>query len=154
MQNVSVIYVDGPAQLPTGRSLDTALLLDGLQRSEDPKGLLAAVARCVDSGGHVLIQVPQGVDIWGDTDRAVGHTQRFERRDLEDIIRSSGLEIIEMRDFNRIGRYAWKAHHATGSEPITATEARLFDLVIPVAKRLDPLLSTPGLSLVAVARVP
>ncbi len=154
MQNVSVVHVDDPAQLPIGQHIDTALLLDGLQRSEDPKGLLAAVAGCLDSGGHVLIQVPQGVDLYGETDRGVGHIQRFERTELEDIIRSAGLEIVEVRDFNRVGRYAWKAHHVTGSEPITATEARLFDLFVPVAKRLEPVLSTPGLSLLAVARVP
>jgi glycosyltransferase involved in cell wall biosynthesis len=154
MQNVSVVHVDDPAQLAAERHMDTALLLDGLQRSEDPKGLLAAVAGCLDSGGHVLIQVPQGVDLYGETDRGVGHIQRFERTELEDVIRATGLEIVEIRDFNRLGHYAWKAHHAFGSETITAMEARLFDLFVPVAKRLDPILSAHGLSLLAVVRVP
>ena len=102
----------------------------------------------------MLIQVPQGVDLYGETDRGVGHVQRFERAELEDIIRSAGLEIVEIRDFNRLGRYAWKAHHLSRSEPITTTEARLFDLLVPIASRLDHFLSTPGLSLLAVARVP
>jgi hypothetical protein len=115
---------------------------------------LAAVAGCLDSGGHVLIQVPQGVDLYGETDRGVGHIQRFERTELEDVIRATGLEIVEIRDFNRLGHYAWKAHHAFGSETITAMEARLFDLFVPAAKRLDPILSAHGLSLLAVVRVP
>jgi glycosyltransferase involved in cell wall biosynthesis len=132
----------------------TAILFDGLQRVPEPKELLGEVASMVESGGHVLIQVPADTALFGPTDEAAGHVRRFDRDQLEDVIRSAGLECVWLKPFNRFGRLGWRLHHATGRTAISAAQATGFDLLIPLAKAWERAVPGPGLSWVAVARVP
>jgi len=150
MENVEIL----PAVEP-GRSLDvdTAVVFDGLQRVVEPKEFLAEVASQVRSGGHVLIQVPAGSDLYGNTDTAVGHIRRFDKEQLVEMIRAAGLELVKLEEFNRFGTLAWRLHHALGRRSISILQARSFDLLVPVVKLLEPLLPVRGLSLLAVARV-
>jgi len=154
LENLEVVH-GGPADLP-GRiaSVDTVVLFDGLQRATEPKQFLADVATAVRSGGHILIQAPADKKLYGPTDEAIGHLRRFDRADLVEVIAAAGLELVQMRDFNKLGALGWRLHHATGRERITPTQARVFDMLTPVARSLDPVLGGSGLSLMAVARVP
>jgi len=144
-------------QLHAGTLADgwsTAILFDGLQRVPEPKELLAEVANLVASGGHVLIQVPADSALYGPTDEAAGHVRRFDRGQLDDLIRSAGLECVWLKPFNRLGRVGWRLHHATGRTAISAAQAKGFDLLVPLAKVWERAAPGPGLSWVAVARVP
>jgi glycosyltransferase involved in cell wall biosynthesis len=154
LENLDVLLADferAPLDLD---GFDTALLFDGLQRSTEPKQLLAAVAGRLASGGNVLIQVPAQSALFGPTDRAAGHVRRFDREDLEDVVRSAGLELVSLEGFNRLGAFGWRIHDAMGAGRISVAEARTFDLLVPLAKRLDWLATGPGLSWLAVVRVP
>jgi glycosyltransferase involved in cell wall biosynthesis len=134
--------------------VNTALVFDGLQRSGEPKELLSEVAGHVESGGHVLIQVPAGPELFGPTDISAGHVRRFDMAGIEEVVRASGLELVATAEVNKVGTLGWKIHHALGAGRIGASEARLFDLMVPLAKLLDPILRGQGLSLLVVARVP
>jgi glycosyltransferase involved in cell wall biosynthesis len=154
LENVEVVLADFEAGPQSVEGLDTALLFDGLQRSADPKLLLAAVASTLVGGGKVLIQVPADKRLFGPTDEAAGHVRRFDRNELEDLVRSAGLELVSLQPFNRLGAIGWRFHHAAGAGRISRSEARLFDLLVPVAKAVDGLSPGQGLSWLAVARVP
>jgi glycosyltransferase involved in cell wall biosynthesis len=154
MANVEVMAVDFEEGRCELQGLDTAIVFDGLQRSVEPKQLLAAVTSCLDSGGKVLIQVPADPRLFGPTDEAAGHLRRFERDDIEDLIRAVGLELIWVEPFNRLGTLGWWLHDAFGGGRISASQARAFDLMVPVARRIDRTGFGHGLSWLAVARVP
>lgn len=154
LENVKVELTADSGTVPTATGYDSALLLDGLQRSEEPKVLLADVARHLRPGGKVLIQVPADQRLFGATDEAAGHVRRFNKAELEDTVRSAGLELVELREFNRLGRIAWKLHHAMGRESITRSSAKAFDFGIPIARVFEAMSGGNGLSYLAVARVP
>lgn len=154
LENLEVSLLDLGKQGCDYQGLDTALLFDGLQRIDEPKDLLARVGSCLDSGGHVLIQVPAGKDLFGATDRSVGHVRRFDRDEIEEVVRAAGLELVSIQGFNRLGRLGWKLHHVFGGGRISVAEARGFDLLVPLAKKLDAFGLDHGLSWLAVARVP
>ncbi|HVR80205.1 MAG TPA: glycosyltransferase [Acidimicrobiia bacterium] len=151
LENLEVVH--GSVEVTSG-AFDTAVLFDDLQRVEEPKAFLADVAGVIEAGGHILIQVPADPSLFGPTDEMAGHRRRFTREDLEETIRAAGLHTVWIEEFNKLGRLGWKAHHALGRGGIAATEARTFDLLVPLAKRLEPMLPSRGLSLLAVARVP
>lgn len=152
MENIEIMTAD---ELDTSdEKVSSALVFDGLQRAGDPKEFLAAIARHVESGGHVLVQVPAGPELFGLTDRAAGHVRRFDRQGIEDVVRAAGLGVVEVGEVNKLGTFGWRLHHAMGAGRISASEARFFDILVPVAAKLDPLLPGPGLSLLVVARVP
>ncbi len=150
MENVEIrLAEDGD-----GAEVDTAIVFDGLQRVGEPKELLTQVASSVRSGGHILIQVPAGPELFGTTDEAAGHVRRFDSQELREVIQGAGLEPVQVNGFNKLGAIGWRLHHAFGAGRITASEARAFDLMVPIARRLEPLLPGDSLSLLAVARVP
>ena len=155
MANLEVGVVDFATESEfDGGSLDSAIVFDGLQREVEPKLFLANVASTLDSGGHVLIQVPAHADLYGVTDEAAGHRRRFGHDELEDVIRAAGLEVIKIEEFNRVGAYAWRLNHGRTSGRITPFASRLFNLLVPLLRRLDGVLPGRGLTWLAVARVP
>jgi glycosyltransferase involved in cell wall biosynthesis len=157
LENVSFRTIDpqDPAAMVAlvSERLDTALCLDGLHRTPDPKGFLAGVAEPLVDGGKVLIQVPADPGLFGPTDRAIGHLRRFTRQELESTIVAAGLGVVLIEDFNRLGRIGWRMHHMLGRDRVSTWEARLFGLMVPLARRIDNA-GGRGLSLLAVARKP
>ncbi len=155
LENVDVEWLDPTEHLtPDDRAFDTVIVFDGLQRAAEPKEYLSDVAAKVAPGGHILIQVPAGKSLFGPTDEAAGHIQRFDREDLEGVVRACGLELLAISDFNRPGRIAWRIHHGLGRPTISSAAARSFDLMVPVFRKIDAILPGKGLSLLAVAKVP
>lgn len=158
LENVSVDLVDLYAADPLPPELedrfDSAVLFDVLQRAAEPKETLARAASLVRSGGTILIHVPADPSLFGATDTAAGHLRRYDADGLTEVVRAAGLELEWVRPFNVLGRLAWRAQHAVGLAAITTVEARLFDLAVPLARRIDAIGPRSGLSLLAVARVP
>lgn len=136
-------YSDPPAPL---FEVDTALVFDGLQRSPEPKVFLTNVAAPVESAGHALIQVSAHAGFYGPSDEAAGHARRFDRAELEDLVRACGLELVAIEEFNRFGALGWRGNHALGSGRITPGAAKAFDLLVSLAKRVEAVLPGRGLS--------
>ncbi|HUG08911.1 MAG TPA: glycosyltransferase [Acidimicrobiia bacterium] len=151
LENVQVFDYQS---LPSDLKLSTAVLFHGLQRVEEPKDLLAEVASHVTSGGHVLIQVPAGTDLYGPTDEAAGHRRRFDLESIEEVVRASGLQVVQLQGVNKLGALGWRLHHVTRTGTIGSSTASVFDWFVPIARILEPALPGPGLSLLVVARVP
>jgi glycosyltransferase involved in cell wall biosynthesis len=154
LENIEVRRADFESAEPGITGIDSVLLFDGLQRTDEPKELLARIAQAVVPGGRILIQVPAGKALFGPIDVSAGHLRRFDRDDLEDLIRAAGLELISLEEFNRLGALGWRVHQAVGAERISSAEARGFDLLVPIARRFDAARLGRGLSWIAVARVP
>jgi SAM-dependent methyltransferase len=152
LENIEVLRADFESAEPGITGIDSVLLFDGLQRAYEPKELLARIAQTVVPGGRILIQVPAGKALFGPTDVSAGHLRRFEREDVEDLVRSAGLELLSLEPFNKLGALGWRLHHALGAGRISSTEAMSFDLLVPAARRLDALALGSGLSWLAVAR--
>jgi glycosyltransferase involved in cell wall biosynthesis len=154
LENVQVGLHDFETSSFGAEGFDTVILFDGLQRSADPKSLLASVAADVESGGKILMQVPADPSLFGDTDRAAGHVRRFVESDVVDIVRAAGLELLMLEPFNRLGVIGWRLQNALGGGSISPATAKTFDLLVPLAKRLDSAGIGPGLSWLAVGRRP
>lgn len=154
LENTEIDLVDFDTEDQPMPGIDTVLMFDGLQRAVEPKELLARVARAVEPGTKLLLQLPAGTDLMGPTDVAAGHLRRFDLGDVEDLVRAVGLELLSVVPFNRLGAVGWRIHHAMGAGRISRAEAVTFDLLVPLARTVDALSSRPGLSWLVVARVP
>ena len=154
LENIEINQVDFDNEETPMPGIDTVLVFDGLQRALEPKELLARVARVVDPGTKLLLQLPAGTDLMGPTDIAAGHLRRFDLGDVEDLIHAVGLELLLIEPFNRLGAWGWRFHHALGAGRISRAEAVTFDLLVPLARKVDAFSSRPGLSWLVVARIP
>src|SRR5690606_1282869 len=103
LENIEAVQADFDTAALGSNGFDTAVLFDGLQRSPEPKQLLANIAASINSGGKILIQVPADPALFGPTDETAGHLRRFTKVDIEEVIRAAGLGVVMIEPFNRVG---------------------------------------------------
>jgi SAM-dependent methyltransferase len=77
--------------------VDVAVSLMVAEHVEDDLAFVRSVARLVRRGGQVIVGVPGRRDHWGCEDEVVGHLRRYEREDLERLLRAAGLAEVEVR---------------------------------------------------------
>lgn len=65
-----------------------------LEHHEDDIGFLNQLKDRMKSGGYLLITVPAHMDKWGPNDEFCGHIRRYERAELVEKFKKSGLEPV------------------------------------------------------------
>ena len=62
---------------------DLILANDVLEHVRADQALLSQLVQALRPGGHLLITVPAGMELWSPHDVSVGHVRRYERTQLE-----------------------------------------------------------------------
>lgn len=75
---------------------DGVIALDVLEHTDDGAAVMEIV-RVLRRGGIAVITVPALPGLWSARDEAAGHRRRYTRRALLDVLRSNGLDILEVR---------------------------------------------------------
>ena len=65
------------------RNPDLILATDVLEHIEGDRAFLSKLVAAVRPGGHLLITVPAGMELWSPHDVSVGHVRRYDRAQLE-----------------------------------------------------------------------
>lgn len=94
----SVEVVDKPEEIGDG-SASYLMAFEVLEHVEDDLGVLSAWARKLRPGGRVLITVPAHMRKFSATDRRVGHVRRYERDELERLLRAAGFVEIRVANY-------------------------------------------------------
>jgi SAM-dependent methyltransferase len=71
--------------------------LDVLEHLEDPQPAMAILRARLRPGGWFIATVPAFDELWTAHDEVNHHYRRYRRRDLEALVRASGLTIVESR---------------------------------------------------------
>jgi glycosyltransferase involved in cell wall biosynthesis len=151
---VARIDLESPEDfLPWRGAFDTVVCLNVLEHVRDPRIALTNITSALRPGGRLLLYVPQGQGLYSTLDEVLGHRCRYDRASLEGELEAAGLELEHIGDFNRVSVPGWwwngkilKRRH------FGRWQLKLFDLAVPLLRRVDPLLPWRGLGLVAVAR--
>ena len=85
--------------LSADERFDLVCAFEVLEHIEDDTAALIAWRERVDKGGHVLLSVPAHQRRFGASDAAVGHYRRYDRADLDQLLRSAGLEAVWVRGY-------------------------------------------------------
>jgi SAM-dependent methyltransferase len=157
LENVKVTHgdLDDPATFSKlDREFDSVLCVNVLEHIDKPEVAVDGFAKVLRSGGHALILVPAHDWLFSAADEALRHTKRYERDDLVSLIESSDLELVEVRQFNRLGVLGWMVNKTLKRTEIGKFQARIFAWMLPVARLVERIKVLPGLSWIAIARVP
>jgi 2-polyprenyl-3-methyl-5-hydroxy-6-metoxy-1,4-benzoquinol methylase len=76
--------------------VDVGISMMVAEHVADDLGFVRDVASRVRPGGQVIIGVPGRRDRWGYEDEVVGHLRRYERADLERLLRTANLEDVKV----------------------------------------------------------
>lgn len=133
---------------------DSVVSVNVLEHLDHPDRALEGFQRVLRPGGHALILVPAHPWLFSAADEAIEHRCRYTEGMLRSQLEAAGLEVVSIRQFNRMGVWGWWLNKQAAKTSISPWQARVFALLLPVAKLVERVQRLPGLSLIAVARKP
>lgn len=127
------ITTRGTVQELMPHRFDTVMCLNVLEHIEQDQTALRHMAELLMPGGHLLLFVPAGQYMYGSLDRALGHYCRYEKRILEDKVRSAGFRIVRSGYLNLAGIPGWWLNSRILRRTILSTgQLRLFNALAPL----------------------
>jgi glycosyltransferase involved in cell wall biosynthesis len=132
--------------------MDSVVCMNVLEHLETPDLAVEGFAGLLREGGHVLILVPAHDWLFSHADEALGHYRRYSRAGLVDLLEGAGLEVVSVREFNRLGILGWMVNKTLKRTNIGRLQAKIFGLLLPLARLMDRISILPGLSWIAIAR--
>ncbi len=157
LENLSAVQGDleDPSLYETlPNDFDSVLSVNVLEHLDHPDVAVSEFFKSTRSGGNLLVLVPGHDWLFSDADTALGHRQRFTEKSLRSLLEGAGYEVVELRQFNRLGVLGWYTNKVLKRTDIGPWQARVFGLLLPVAKLIEALAFLPGLSLIAVGKRP
>ena len=134
---------------------DTVICLNVLEHVPDPVGALQRMAGALEPGGRLVLYVPVGPKLYSSLDEALGHRCRYSAESLKSEIEKVGLRVENTQPFNRVSVPAWWFNgKVLDRRSFSRIQLKIFDLMVPILRRLDRFLPWPSLGLIVVARKP
>lgn len=81
---------------PDHAGYDCVLACEVLEHVADDAFFIRKMARLLKPGGRMAVSVPAGMRFWSADDEIVGHFRRYERRDILNLMRETGLVNIRL----------------------------------------------------------
>ena len=133
-------------------SVDSIVCLNVLEHVEDDLQGLRNMYGALKPGGHAIVLVPHGQEIFGTLDVALGHYRRYSHQELREKMEQAGFRVDRILDFNRISRPAW---YVTGRilkrNTLSRFQLGIFDRLVWLWRRIDSSLPWPPTSIIGIA---
>ena len=129
------------ADLPEEPRFDAVAYVDVLEHTEDDQTELRHAAARLRPGGHLVVLGPAWPWLYSPFDAAIGHQRRYTRASLA-ALKPPGASEVHSRYIDSAGLLASAGNRflLRRSEPSDA-QVRFWDTtLIPISRRLDPLL--------------
>lgn len=135
--------------------VDTIVCLNVLEHVEDEQTALRNMYSALQEGGRAIVLVPQGPEIFGTMDTALGHCRRYTNDHLRQALQGAGFCVQQVLPFNRVSRPGWYVNgRVLQRKTVNYAQLRLFDQFVSLWRRVDHRLPWPATSLIAVAVKP
>ncbi|RMH17787.1 MAG: glycosyltransferase [Acidobacteria bacterium] len=146
---------DASTFAPWREGFDTVVCLNVLEHVKDPLAALRNVWGALAPGGRLVLYVPQGQGLFSTLDEVLEHRCRYSRSMLEEELAAVGFEVERVEHFNRASVLGWWWNgKVLKRRRFSRLQLKIFDLLVPLLRRLDRFLPWRGLGLIAVARKP
>jgi glycosyltransferase involved in cell wall biosynthesis len=133
--------------------VDTVVCLNVVEHVADADAAVRNMFSVLEPGGRAVVLVPQGQEIFGALDVALGHYLRYSQTQLRELLERAGFRVEQIIEFNRVSRPGW---YLTGKVLKRSTLARFplrcFNSLVWLWRRIDKKLPWPAVSIIAIAR--
>lgn len=135
-------------------SVDSVAYINVLEHIEDDRDELVRAHALLRPGGTLLVFVPALPWLGSHFDESVGHHRRYRRRQLAELVRSAGFDVVDVRWFDMLGVLTWLVAFRLLRMDMNKGPVIAYDrLAVPVARAIDRLTGPPlGKSLLLVGR--
>jgi glycosyltransferase involved in cell wall biosynthesis len=132
--------------------VDSVLSVNVLEHMEKPESAVRGFHEILEENGTALILVPAHEWLYSRADIALRHRSRYTVGQIRALLETQDFEVEFCHEFNRLGVLGWMFNKVMGRTSIGRFQARMFGILLPLAKLVERLPFLPGLSIVAVAR--
>jgi 2-polyprenyl-3-methyl-5-hydroxy-6-metoxy-1,4-benzoquinol methylase len=130
---------------------DSVVCLNVLEHVEDDLAGLRNIHATLRRGGNAVILVPQDPTIYGTLDAVLGHYRRYTKDELRSKMEEAGFEVAGILDFNRITRPGWIWNgRILKRNSFGRMQLWIFDRLVWLARRIDPMLPWPSISIIGI----
>ena len=144
-------FSDPAATSQFHESVDTVICLNVLEHIEKDVESLANIRSYLRAGGVAIILVPQGPQAFGAMDEVLEHKRRYTAEELRNKMAAAGFRVERMITFNRITWPGWYLNsRILRRRTLSRLQLWLFDLLVPIWRRIDDRLPWPATSLIAI----
>ncbi len=135
-------------------SFDTVFALNVVEHIYDDELAVANCRKLLKPGGSLIILVPAYQWLFNSFDRELEHYRRYTRTGLNEVLRSSGLEIAHSQYFNAAGMAGWFISGKLQRNSILPKDQiKLFNKLVLFFKLFDKLIfNSFGLSAISVGK--
>jgi hypothetical protein len=127
--------------------------LNVLEHVKDDATGLQNIATALIPNGRAIVLVPQDQSIYGTLDEVLGHHRRYSKTELCTKMEQAGFEVERVFEFNRITRPGWYINgRVLKRKHFSRFQLQIFDRLVWLWKRLDPVIPWPAVSIIAVGR--
>ena len=134
---------------------DTVVCLNVLEHVDDDMAGLRNLFSALEPGGRAIVLVPQDQRVFGTLDEVLGHFRRYSEAELRSKMEAAGFQVETMLHFNRITRPGWYWNgRVLRRRRFSRIQLGVFDLLVPLWKRIDRLLPWTAVSVIGIGVKP
>jgi SAM-dependent methyltransferase len=152
--NIKIAICDFSDEADAARfreSADTVVCLNVLEHVTNDFAGLENIRACLRPGGRAILLVPQGPQAFGTMDEVLEHKRRYTAEELHSKMTAAGFRVEQVVPFNRATWPGWYLNsRILRRRTLSRLQLHLFDLLIPVLRRIDDRLPWPPASLIAI----
>jgi SAM-dependent methyltransferase len=135
---------------------DAVTYINVLEHIEDDLAELQFVREALKPGGSVCIFVPALSWLYSDLDREVGHFRRYHKKNLVNLVKDAGFEVVRAKYFDMLGILPWYIVFVLMKQKISGSNVSLYDkYAVPAVRWLESIVTPPvGKNILLVAKKP
>jgi SAM-dependent methyltransferase len=154
IENVGIVKLDLTKDddfISLAGGYNSVVCLNVLEHINDDVGALERMVSLLEPGGRLIILVPQYSFLMSEMDRLLGHYRRYSHGELGSKLKSVGLDVECINNFNTLGIAGWFVNNTLlGSISFGEKKVRLFDATVPFMRPIEKIFPLPGLSVIGV----
>lgn len=132
-------------------SFNTVVCLNVLEHIPDERATLQNLFSALRPQGKAIVLVPQGPNAFGSLDEVLLHQRRYSEEQLTREMEKAGFRLERMIRFNRATYPGWLLNsRILRRRTLSSSQLYLFDLMVPLWRRIDNVLPWPSTSLIAI----
>jgi SAM-dependent methyltransferase len=81
-------------------SVELVIATDVLEHLQDDIAGVRELCRILRRNGHLIVTVPAFQSLWGTQDIVTGHKKRYSKRDISNVLKHNGFQIMRSSYFN------------------------------------------------------
>ncbi len=153
VKNLNLESIDNPSN--ANLSIDTCIMINVLEHISDDIKVINNIYNILNKDGNLILLVPAHKYLYNVIDKSVGHIRRYDKRDIDRILKGSRFKLIKSHYFNFTAIFGWILNGSIMKKNVINEKfLSFYDRLVPLLKIFERyiLFRKMGMSIVLVLK--